>query len=154
MTGRWDGDERGHGVADAARLVPGAHELVAAFRDPTWVAEEPDVHLRPHIEDWCRDDGRLALTAASIDGEGSYVLELDWRDEPAGVGQVRAAVISLIGSFAESVTYVRQRGLGSGAGPATTLEFEVGTGELAPDTRFDPHGHAVVIRVSGPTAAR
>ena len=29
------------------------------------------------------------------------------------------------------------------------LQFEVGTGELAPDTRFTPHGHVVVLNVSG-----
>jgi hypothetical protein len=29
------------------------------------------------------------------------------------------------------------------------LQFEIGTGELAPDSRFAPHGHAVVINVAG-----
>jgi hypothetical protein len=29
------------------------------------------------------------------------------------------------------------------------LRFEIGTGELAPDTRFQPHGHTVVINVGG-----
>jgi hypothetical protein len=28
------------------------------------------------------------------------------------------------------------------------LQFEVGTGELAPDARFDPHGHVVLISVA------
>jgi hypothetical protein len=59
-------------------------------------------------------------------------------------------VFSLIGSFAESATYVRQRRVASeGDGLATRLQFEVGTGELAPDARFDPHGHVVVINVDG-----
>jgi hypothetical protein len=31
----------------------------------------------------------------------------------------------------------------------TQLQFEVGTGELAPDARFAPHGHLVVINVAG-----
>jgi hypothetical protein len=30
-----------------------------------------------------------------------------------------------------------------------TLRFEVGTGELAPDADFAPHGHVVVIDVAG-----
>jgi hypothetical protein len=30
-----------------------------------------------------------------------------------------------------------------------TLRFEVGTGELAPDSTFAPHGHVVVIDVAG-----
>jgi len=152
MAGRWDGDVRGRGVADAAQLVPGASELVAAFQEPSWVAEQPDAHLRPHVEDWCRRDGRLALTGASVDARGSYVLELDWHDEPAGAGQVRAAVFSLIGSFAESATYVRQR-RPEYDGPSSSLAFEVGTGELAPTAGFDPHGHVVVIHVTGLTLA-
>ncbi len=51
---RWDGDERGEGVADATAFVDGAVELVDAMRHPSWVAEEPEVHLLPHIERACR----------------------------------------------------------------------------------------------------
>ncbi|MBV8733550.1 MAG: hypothetical protein JO120_02095 [Solirubrobacterales bacterium] len=42
MAARWDGDDRGHGIGDAAQLVSGASELVAAFREPSWVAEQPE----------------------------------------------------------------------------------------------------------------
>jgi hypothetical protein len=66
------------------------------------------------------------------------------------VGEARAAVFALIGSFGESATYVRQRRVASDRdGSAMKLQFEVGTGELAPDTRFDPHGHVGVINVTG-----
>jgi hypothetical protein len=64
MPPRWEGDNRGRGVADAAQLAPGASELVAAFTQPAWVAEQPEIHLRPHIEAWCRRDQRLALIDA------------------------------------------------------------------------------------------
>jgi hypothetical protein len=47
MPSRWDHDERGHGVGDATQLVPGASELVAAFSQSDWVAEQPEVHLDP-----------------------------------------------------------------------------------------------------------
>jgi hypothetical protein len=147
MPNRWDGDVRGRGIGDAEQLVPGASELIAAFGEPTWVAEQPEAHLGPHVEQWCKGDGRLALLGASIDEHHAYVLDLEWRGESAAVGLIRAAVFSLVGSFAESATYVRQRRLREGA--AAVLWFEVGTGELAPDTRFDPHGHVVVIRVAG-----
>jgi hypothetical protein len=46
---RWEGDERGHGVGDALGLVPGAEELVTAMSAPSWVAEQPEVHLLPHL---------------------------------------------------------------------------------------------------------
>src|SRR4051812_5307619 len=105
MSARWDGDTRGAGVADAAQLVAGAGELLAAFGDTAWVAEQPELHLRPHIDAWCEHDQRLSLSDAYTDEHHSYVLELKWCGEPATVGQVRAAVFSLIGAFAESATY-------------------------------------------------
>ncbi len=64
------------------------------------------------------------------------------------MGEARATVFSLIGSFAESATYVRQRRVSHGDG-SPVLRFEVGTGELARETRFAPHGHVVVLNVSG-----
>jgi hypothetical protein len=121
--------------------------LLAAFGRASWVAEQPDVHLRPHVEAWCEGDGRLALRDAHTDDAHAYILELEWRGASASVGGVRAVVFSLIGSFAESVTYVRQRRIRSGRD--VKLQFEVGTGELAPDARFAPHGHVVMINVAG-----
>lgn len=150
MPTRWDGDERGHGVGDAGQLVVGASELMAAFSESTWVAEQPEVHLRPHVEAWCERDRRLALTDAHTDDTHAYILDLQWRTARGSVGEARAAVFSLIGSFAESATYVRQRRVRNhGDGYPMKLQFEVGTGELAPETRFAPHGHVVVLNVSG-----
>lgn len=150
MAPRWDGDDRGGGIADAAQLVSGATELVAAFREPTWVAEQPEAHLLPHVQAWCREDPRLALRDAYVDSTEAYILDFEWGRATGGVGDARAAVFSLIGAFAESATYVRQRRVaGDGDESAMKLQFEVGTGELAPETRFHPHGHVVVINVAG-----
>src|SRR5579871_6025149 len=101
MAARWDGDKRGRGIADAARLVSGATELVEAFGRTNWVAEQPEVHLLPHIEAWCRRDPRLALTGAYSDDADAYVLDLEWHGDARRVGGARAAVFSLVGSFAE-----------------------------------------------------
>ena len=150
MPTHWDEDERGHGVGDAAQLVAGAGELVAAFSQSEWVAEQPEIHLRPHLDAWCQRDQRLALIGAHSDDKGAYVVDLEWRGAIGSVGEARAAVFSLVGSFAESATYVRQRRVSRhGDGSVMKLRFEVGTGELAPDTRFAPHGHVVVISVAG-----
>ena len=150
MPTRWDGDSRGRGIGDAAQLAPGASELIAAFTDTAWVAEEPELHLRPHVDAWCEREGRLALSDAYSDERHAYVLELEWRGASAGVGEARATVFSLIGSFAESATYVRQRRVeDDGNGSRQKLQFEVGTGELAPDAQFEPHGHVVLINVAG-----
>jgi hypothetical protein len=149
MSKRWDGDTRGRGIADAEALIPGARDLLAAFSQSAWVAEDPEVHLRPHIEGWCQRDGRLTLGDAHTDDSGAYVLDLEWRAPSVGVGEARAVVFSLIGSFAETATYVRQRRVATDRDDsALKLRFEVGTGELAPDTRFDPHGHVVMINVA------
>ena len=114
------------------------------------MAEQPELHLLPHIEAWCQQDRRLAWTGADTDGKHAYVLDLEWRGEFSSVGEARAAVFSLIGSFAESATYVRQRRVaGDGGSSAMQLQFEVGTGELAPDAGFEPHGHVVLINVTG-----
>jgi hypothetical protein len=149
MAARWDGDDRGQGIGDATQLISGASDLVAAFGEPSWVAEQPELHLLPHIEAWCRGDRRLELIGAHADGT-AFVLELKWHGPTGSVGAARATVFSLIGSFAESATYVRQRRVASnGDGPGMKLRFGVGTGELAQDARFDPHGHVVVINVAG-----
>ncbi len=148
MQRRWVDDQRGHGVGDAAQLIPGAKELVAGFSQSDWVAEQPEVHLRPHVEAWCRRDQRLALVEENTNDGHAYILDLEWRGANRSVGEARAAVFSLIGSFAESATYVRQRRV-NGDGSMKNLRFEVGTGELAPDARFAPHGHVVVINVAG-----
>ena len=145
MNRRWDDDERGHGVADARQLVAGARELVTAFGADDWVAEDPDLHLKPHVDAWLQADRRLELKRAYSDDHGAYVLDLTWRGEPAGAGVIRAAVYALIGQFAESATYVRQRREPNG-GPVPKLRFEVGTGEL--NGAFASHGHAVVINVA------
>ena len=111
MASRWDGDDRGQGIGDAAQL---------------------------------------ALTSARADDTHAYVLDFEWRGAISSVGSARAAAFSLIGCFAEAVTYVRQRWLpGDDDSGAMKLQFQVGTGELAPEARFEPHGHVVLINVAG-----
>jgi hypothetical protein len=150
MPQRWEGDDRGRGIGEAVQLVEGAKELITSFTQPGWVTEQPELHLRPHVEEWCRQDGRLALTDAHNNDSNAYILDVQWLGESLGVGEARAAVFCLIGSFAESATYVRQRRIsGDARESAQTLQFEVGTGELAPDARFDPHGHVVMINLRG-----
>jgi hypothetical protein len=51
---RWDGDQRGDGVADAANFLDGTAGLIAAVRRPNRVAEQPELHLLPHLEEACK----------------------------------------------------------------------------------------------------
>ncbi len=140
---RWDDDERGHGIADARRLVPGAEELTEAMSRENWVAEQPEAHLLPHLRAFCERDGRFRLEDARGDDDGAFVIDLAWAGAAGQVGAARAAAFALIGSVAESATYIRQRR------ETPALVFEVATGMLAPDAEFAPHGHVLIVRVAG-----
>lgn len=140
MAKRWDGDERGEGVADAAAFAIGAGELVEIMRRPRWVAENPEIHLFPHIERACATLP-LRVERSGVARDGVFELELVWTGEGRSVGQSREAVFALVGSFSESATYVRQRRCGS---EADRLVFEVVTGFLD-DAAFAAHGHTVRI---------
>ena len=142
---RWDGDDQGEGVGDAAAFADGAGELVDAMRSPSWVAEEPEVHLLPHLERACRTLP-FEIEDACLSGEKSFDLRLRWTGERRKVGQVRAAVFALVGSFAESATYVRQRRFPAAENGDETLLFEIVTGVLD-DGAFAPHGHTVRVTV-------
>jgi hypothetical protein len=139
---RWDDDERGEGVADARAFAHDAEELVDAMRQPNWVAEQPEVHLLPHLQRSC-ESLALELVGARVSEDGSYDVELRWIGETDRIGEVRAAVFTLVGGFAEVFTYVRQR-RGSDA-----VVFEVVTGILGEESSFSPHGHAVRLSIAG-----
>jgi len=143
---RWDGDERGEGVADAAAFAGGAVELVEAMGRPNWVSEEPEVHLFPHIEQACRMLP-FEIVEARPAADGSFDLRLRGTDQEWRVGLVRAAVFALVGSFAEVATYARQRRIMATETGAETLLFEIVTGILD-DGLFAPHGHTVRITVT------
>ena len=136
---RWDDDERGHGIADARRLAPGARELVDAMEQPDWVAEQPEAHLLPHVVRYCGEPGSpLRLEEATVtDG----LLELTLRWGGGTQRELTEAVWALLGTFVETASYVR--------GPADGGEpfWELATGMLAPDTTYAPHGHTVRLRI-------
>ena len=144
---RWDGDDRGEGVGDATAFAAGAAEFTDAMRYPTWVAEQPEVHLLPHVERAC-ESLPLQLLGASTTKDGTFELRLSCTQAGPSVGEVRAAVFALIGSFAEATTYVRQRRVDVTEAPGDALAFEIVTGFLVSDTAFLPHGHTVRISVS------
>ena len=144
---RWDGDERGEGVADAAPFAAGALELVQAMQRAKWVAEEPDLHLQPHLERACRSLP-LQFEDARSAADGTFEVSLRWTGENPREADVRAAVFSLVGSFAELATYVRQRRTEETGDGDRTFLFEIVTGFLDGESRFAPHGHTVRVRVS------
>lgn len=144
MARRWDRDDRGEGVADATAFVAGAAALVEAMGRPRWVAEEPELHLLPHLQRGCRSLP-LEITDAHTSDEGSYEVALRWTGQEPGQAEVRAAIFSLVGSFAEASNYVRQQ---QSEATEERLVFEVVTGFLPGEGRFAPHGHTLRLTVS------
>ena len=142
---RWDGDERGDGVADATEFLDGAAELIAAMRRPNWVAEEPELHLLPHLERACEELPLRIVEARAMD-DGSYDVQLAWTGDEPGVGAIRASIFSLLGGIAEPASYIRQRRTESSDGRGAALIFEVVTG-IVDDAPFKPHGHTLRLRV-------
>jgi hypothetical protein len=136
---RWDDDERGEGVADGLAFAPGVEELVAALQEERWVAEEPELHLLPHIERACAAS-RFELRSADAAADGALDVTLHWLGD-GGIGALRADVFALVGSFAESATYVRQRRI-----EGRPLQFEIATGMLG-DGSFAPHGHTLRLAI-------
>ena len=140
---RWDEDERGEGIADARSFAPGAAELVEAMGRRNWVAEQPELHLLPHLRRSC-ESLPLELVDARSSADGSFDVELRWTDETGRIGDVRAAIFALVGGFAELATYVRQR-----RSQADAVVFEIVTGILEEPGGFAPHGHTVRLGVTG-----
>src|SRR6266513_449369 len=65
---RWDTDDRFTGVADASAFAAAIDELAALARRPGWVAEEPDLHLVPHLRDASVTGLRVVSCRAGADG--------------------------------------------------------------------------------------
>jgi hypothetical protein len=140
---RWEDDERGQGVGDASRLIPGAEELLAAMAERDWVAEDPDIHLSPHVRAWLEHNDVFTLEGAHSDDAGAFILQLSWQGRAGDLGGLRAAAFELLGTVAESATYVRQRR------GEDHVVFEVATGMVGEDAHFAPHGHVIVLDVRG-----
>jgi hypothetical protein len=134
---RWDGDERGHGIASGDEHVPHAERLVEQLRRPDWVAEDPDLHLRPHLEATALALG-FGLRKTAVDG-ATYEIRLDWLGGKSR-GELRRAAYSLIGSVAEESTHVAEWV------DEDAVVFDVATGTVS-DAQFAPHGHLLRLRI-------
>jgi hypothetical protein len=136
---RWDTDERGRGVASARRAVADLDRLREAMLSSDWVAEDPDLHLLPHVRSLCDDEGwRVHRAAVGADG----ALELDVEVAAPSWGAMREAGYRIVGTFAEANTHVVQHELNGG------MELVVTTGMLEGDGPFAPHGHVVRVALA------
>lgn len=94
------------GVASAAVLAAAVDELAALIRRPGWVAEEPGVHLTPHLRD--AEVAGLSVLDCQAGADGVLDVELEHAGEESR-REVRRRIWALIGSVAELSTRVRER---------------------------------------------
>lgn len=143
---RWDGDERGRGIAaDGGAFADDLRRLLTAVEAPDWVAEEPDLHLLPHLRRVC-DDPNTPWALRSTDWAGGvFSVAVEWTRDTPRLGLLRADVFALLGAIAESVTAIHQHVAADG------IHYDVVTGMLDGDTPFRPHGHLLRLVVSGAT---
>ena len=133
---RWDTDTRLAGVRDASEARDAVASLLGTLGRDEWVAEEPEVHLQPHLEAAAAAYGVTLRRIADVDG--ALEVDIDAADRPRL--EQRSVVFALIGAIAESSTHVRE----------VDDTFEVVTGMLPGDGDFASHGHLVRIRIAGP----
>ena len=123
--------------------MPHVRRLIDALEAPDWVAEQPEVHLRPHLERAALALG-FGLGAAASDG-ATYELRLTWLGEKSRRA-LRRAAYSLLGAVAEESTHVLEWV------DEDAVVFEVATGTVG-SAQFAPHGHLIRFRIQTGAAA-
>ena len=144
---RWDVDERGDGIGDARDLAGRVDELRSHAERRRWIAEEPEVHLWPHIERAIKAPGsRWTDAEYTIDAEGRLIVDLV--HAPVGGDRARAGlqadVLALLGHVVEGATFVEIEERRADE----RLVVDVVTGMLDDQTPFKAHGHTLRLRVS------
>jgi hypothetical protein len=147
MTGsrnRWDTDDRFVGVADASAFAAAIEELAALAHRPGWVAEDPDVHLVPHLTAAAVEGLRLVSCRARPDG----VLNVAVLYSPGmSRRKIRRQAWALIGTVAEPAASVREHADGP------TVVFDVVTGIPDDTGPFATHGHSIRLELTPGTTA-
>jgi len=120
-----------------------------ALRDqtgaPGWVAEEPEAHLLPRVNEAIAGGAPWRLEVAETDADGTFAIRLRWMGEgDAGRAAIRTAVVSLVGQIAEGTTLIHERRA------AGVVSYAVVTGDLPGETRFTTHGHTLVLTIDEP----
>jgi hypothetical protein len=144
---RWDIDERGDGVADATDAAVRIDVLRAHAARPRWVAEEPEIHLWPHLDRAISADRSPWIRAGhSIDPDGRFVVDLVHTplSDDRSRGALKADVLRLLGLVIESATFIEigERHIDD------QFVVDVVTGVLDDQSPYKAHGHTIRFRVT------
>jgi hypothetical protein len=138
---RWDTDDRLVGVADASAFAQGVEELAELERRPGWVAEEPEVHLVPHLLD--ANIAGLQLAACQTGQDGVLAVSATY-----ALAQAAMTLGSAPGRCSGR-SPSRRRACASTSSARSS--FEVVTGIPDGSGPFASHGHSVRLTLT-PTA--
>ncbi len=130
---RWDTDDRFTGVSDASAFAADVEELAGLARRPGWVAEEPEIHLVPHLRGAEVAGLRLSGWHTAEDGVLEAVAEYRAGESRSAL---RRQAWALLGTIAEPAASVRERPDGD------SVIFEVVMG-IPDGGHFASHGHTV-----------
>jgi hypothetical protein len=131
---RWDTDARFTGVADAGVFADAVQELAQLSRRPGWVAEEPDVHLVPHLQNASVPGVRVLACHTGDDG----VLNVSAEHGPGDSRrEIRTQAWALLGHIAEPLGSVHEHRAGD------AVVFDVITGMPSQSGPFATHGHTL-----------
>ena len=131
---RWDTDDRFTGVADAGVFAAAVQDLAQLSRRPGWVAEEPDVHLVPHLHSASVPGVRVLTCDTGDDGVLNVSAEHDPGDSRRAIRQQAWA---LLGHIAEPLASVHEHRSGD------AVVFDVITGMSSEPSPFATHGHTL-----------
>jgi hypothetical protein len=141
---RWDTDDRYGGVADASAFAASIEELASLARRPRWVAEDPGVHLVPHLRD-ATQSGQSGLRILQVSVSQDGVLTVAFEHPPgASRRDIRRQAWGVLGAIAETMASVRERRADG------QVVFDVVTGEPDSATAFASHGHTIRLIVQPP----
>jgi hypothetical protein len=130
-------------VADASTFAPAVEELAALAHRAGWVAEDPEIHLVPHLRGASVDGLRIVEMRTREDGVLAITAECDLG---ASRGELRRRAWVLLGTVAEPAASVRERRDGDAA------VFEVVTGIPDGAGPFASHGHTLRLSLAPATA--
>lgn len=139
---RWDTDDRFTGDADASAFATAIEDLAALARRPGWIAEEPEIHLAPHLRSAAVEGLRIAEIGV---GEDNVLAVSALYDPALGHGELRRRAWALLGAVAEPAAHVRER---RGTSHDDAVVFEVVTGIPDGSGPFATHGHTLRLTLN------
>jgi hypothetical protein len=145
---RRDGDTPAQVPQSGRWIVPNLQRLLTELGRPGWVTDRPEMAFLLPIQAACADAGSPWTFQEVLPSADAYIVTVSWHHPGGNLYDLRADVFTLLGTIAESVTFVHQ------TQTPTAVEYRIATGTLAEDGPFASHGHIILLRVRGPDVTR